>query len=67
MLEAVKVSVLARISIAVIKDWDQKSGEERIYFVYTSILYSIIKASQTRNSSKVGKLEAEAREEHYLH
>ena len=49
------VSVLLRVTIAVIKHYDQKPvGEARVYLFYVSTSPFIIEGSQERNSNRPG-------------
>jgi hypothetical protein len=49
------ISVLVRVTIAVMKHHDQNQvGEEKVYSIYTSTSQLIIKGSQNRNSSRAG-------------
>ena len=47
--------VLVRVSIAVMKQHDQKQvGEERVYLVYVFMALSVMEGSQDRNSNMAG-------------
>ena len=49
------VGVSIRVSVAAIKDHDQKANwEERVYLAYTSTLLFITEESQDRNSNRAG-------------